>query len=108
MGQFGMSLLEAKRCTPADFEIYKLARRVKRQQEHETLALQAWFNQSVQATKKQGKKHIPKYKSFNEFYDSEEMFYSIFHPDYKKPKQNITLADLNRRINREGADHGRL
>lgn len=37
------------------------------------LALQAWFNQAVQATKGTGKKPKPQYKKFKDFYDIEQV-----------------------------------
>lgn len=37
------------------------------------LALQAWFNQAVQATKGNSKHPKPKYKKFKDFYDLEQV-----------------------------------
>lgn len=77
-----------------------LAHRIKKQEITEELALQSWFNQSVQAVKKKGKEHVPKFESFDEFYDYETEFYRIFDEGYKKrSNKQPTLADLNRRIN---------
>ena len=40
--------------------------------EREKLALQAWFNQGVQATTGSEKNPKPKYETFQQFFDSEE------------------------------------
>lgn len=48
-------------------EAYQLAKLDRR----EDLALQAWYNQSVQATTK-GKHPKPKYKKFSKFFDRQE------------------------------------
>ncbi|WP_429971278.1 hypothetical protein ACQW5G_01155 [Fructilactobacillus sp. Tb1] len=50
------------------------------------LALQSWFNQSVQATTGSSKNPKPKYTKFDKFFDAvsqENKIRSFFDPDYK-------------------------
>lgn len=58
--------------------------------------LQAWINQQATATKRQGKKEVPYFRSFKDFFDYEkELNKSMNKPD---PKKNIRLdkiAELN-------------
>lgn len=92
-----MTLLEARRCTPVEFQIYSKAHLIRTEEKTRMLAMQAWMNQSVQATKKSGKKQMPKYKKFDEFYNTDEQFNSIFEADSQKVKsKTLTLADKNR------------
>ena len=59
--------------------------------------MQAWLNQSVQATKKRGKTTVSAYKDFDEFYNSEEQFNRIFESSKEKEKPKVlSLADRNR------------
>ena len=60
------------------------------------IALQAWMNQSVQATKKRGKTSVSAYKDFNDFYNSEEHFNQIFEPDTEDKPRVLSLAEKNR------------
>lgn len=94
MGWFNLSLLEAKRCTPRDFELYMHARRFRQQNKMEELAMQAWLNNQVQATKKEGSEYKPYFKNFKQFYNSEKEFNSILQP--VKQQKQLTSADMNR------------
>lgn len=48
-------------------EAYAIKQTLKR----EDIAMQAWFNQTVQATKGSDKHPKPRYKNFKEFYNAE-------------------------------------
>ena len=103
IGWLGLSLLEAKRCTPLEFSIYMKARRFRRQERQEDMAYQAWKNREIKADKKSGKGYKPYFKNFTEFYDSEKAIKNIIQGD-SKPKK-LSLADKNRmlsRIRKEG------
>lgn len=89
-------MIEAKRCTPIDFEIYNKGYQVRNQEQTRMIALQAWMNQSVQATKKRGKTSVSAYKDFNDFYNSEEHFNQIFEPDTEDKPRVLSLAEKNR------------
>lgn len=67
--------------------------------------MQAWMNQTVQETVKSGKDYKPKYRRFDEFYDSEEEFNNIFNKRklIQKPKQ-LSLADKNRLLSKKGGN----
>ena len=97
IGRFNLSLLESKRCTPVDFEIYNKGYLIRNQEKTRLLAMQAWLNQSVQATKKRGKTSVSAYKDFDDFYNSEEQFNRIFESlkEEEQPKV-LSLADKNR------------
>ena len=97
MAKFGLSLIDAKRCTPVDFEYYQKAYEIKTVEEHRLIAAQAWMNQTVQATT-EGKKPKPKYKHFNDFYDYKKEFYSVFGKRTPE-KKRLSLADKNRLLN---------
>lgn len=111
MGRFGLSLLEAKRLTPADFQIYMKAYSVRQEEDTRRIALQAWMNQTVQAKKKSGKTYRPIYKKFEDFYNSSEQFERIFRQE-KNGRENkttnhgqkLSLADKNRILNSLGKE----
>ena len=48
--------------------------------------LQAWVSHQVKAEKKQGKKTVPIYKKFDQFFNYEERIDSILKPKKKEKK----------------------
>lgn len=48
--------------------------------------LQAWVSHQVKAEKKQGKKTVPIYKKFNQFFNYEERIDGILKPKKKEKK----------------------
>lgn len=91
--------------TPSEFDSYNLAYRIRRQETIENLAIQAWFNQTVQAQENKGSKKKPryesKYKSFEDFYDGDKQFREIFNPSKKEDKpKKLSLADKNRLLSK--------
>ena len=57
--------------------------------------LQAWLSQQVQATEQRGKKSVPVYKNFKDFFDYEERINEILKPVPKETKRtNIELLLL--------------
>lgn len=71
---------------------------IKQALRREDIAMQAWFNQTVQATKGSDKHPKPRYKTFKEFYNTEEQEDEIraqFESDYtskfitKKKEQEL-------------------
>lgn len=87
--------------TQYEFLMYSLAYQVKVQGELFLSAQQAWLNQSVKATKKVGKGTKSAYKNFNEFYNYEKEFNSIFKGASKR-KEKLSIADRNRLLNQKG------
>lgn len=65
--------------------------------------LQAWLNHAVTATKEQGKKQVPVYKKFQDFFDYEKRLKEI-----EKPKRKVLtphqrrLAKLAAKVNTGG------
>ena len=49
--------------------------------------LQAWLIQQVQATEQRGKRSVPVYKNFKDFFDYEERVNKILKPEPKKVKR---------------------
>ena len=95
-----MSYLEASRTTLVEYEVYNTAYAIKQEDIRFNSAIQAWYNQTVQATKGKGKSTRPAYRSFNEFYNHKEEFSKIFKPaDTASRSQALSLADKNRIIN---------
>lgn len=62
------------------------------------IALQSWFNQTVQATKGSKKNPKPKYERFDEFFDAiheENEIKSYFDPDYQPVIESKTDKERN-------------
>lgn len=74
----------------AEYQLRMEAYQLKRVQEQESLALQAWMNQAVQATKGSSKHPRPKFKQFKEFFDTQEQIdrvRSMYEPSFKSARQ---------------------
>lgn len=57
--------------------------------------LQAWLSHQVQATEQRGKKSVPVYNNFKDFFDYEERVNEILKPEPKEVKRtNIELLLL--------------
>lgn len=71
-------------------------------------AIQAWFNQTVQATKGKGKSARSAYKTFDDFYNHKDEFDKIFNKKEVKQVNNkrLSLADRNRRLNQSLKERG--
>lgn len=104
---FGVTPLEAGRMTPYEWGLYNIAYQIKRQKEFEFASFQSWQNQQVKATRKKGAgknaTYVSLYKTFNDFYDSEKAFNSIFddREEIIKKKKKLTIAEVNRLINKK-------
>lgn len=102
-----MTFLEASRTTLEEFEIYNMAYLIKQEDRRYNSAIQAWFNQTVQATKGKGKSARSAYKTFDDFYNHKEEFDKIFKKDEVKPNnKRLSLADRNRRLNQSMNERG--
>ena len=51
--------------------------------------LQAWLNVQAQSTKEQGKKQVPVYKTFKEFFDYEARIREVLKPKKKRLDANM-------------------
>lgn len=86
--------------TPYEFGLYGLAYQVKKQDMRSNASYQSWQNQNVQATKGKGKNTRSAYKNFNDFYDAEKDFESIFVTEPQEKKRRLSMAERNRRLNK--------
>ena len=99
MGKFGMNLREARRSLPKDFPILLKSYDIASQEKEYYISLQAWQNQTVQATTGSGKNAKSKYRNFNDFYDNRARFNSAMGRQEPEEEKRLTLADRNRLIN---------
>lgn len=103
-----MTFLEASRTTLEEFEIYNMAYLIQQENMRYHSAIQAWFNQTVQATKGKGKSARSAYKTFDDFYNHKDEFDKIFNREEVKQVNNkrLSLADRNRRLNQSIKERG--
>lgn len=102
-----MTFQEASRTTLEEFEIYNKAYLIQQEDMRYHSAIQAWFNQTVQATKGKGKSAKSAYRTFDDFYNHKEEFDKIFKKDDVKPNnKRLSLADRNRRLNQSMNERG--
>ena len=79
---------DAKRLTPYEYSLLMKAESMKRVDSEYEIHLQAWVNHQVKAEKEQGKKTVPIYKKFDQFFNYEERIDSILKP--KKEEKKLT------------------
>nr|DAS46315.1 MAG TPA: hypothetical protein [Caudoviricetes sp.] len=103
-----MTFQEASRTTLEEFEIYNTAYLIQQEDRRYNSAIQAWFNQTVQATKGKGKSARSAYKTFDDFYNHKDEFDKIFNREEVKQVNNkrLSLADRNRRLNQSIKERG--
>lgn len=103
-----MTFQEASRTTLEEFEIYNTAYLIQQEDRRYNSAIQAWFNQTVQATKGSGKSAKSAYQTFDDFYNHKKEFDKIFKKDEVKQVNNkrLSLADRNRRLNQSMKERG--
>lgn len=103
-----MTFQEALRTTLEEFEIYNTAYLIQQEDRRYNSAIQAWFNQTVQATKGKGKSARSAYRTFDDFYNHKDEFDKIFNKEEVKQVNNkrLSLADRNRRLNQSMKERG--
>ena len=103
-----MTFLEASQTTLEEFEIYNMAYLIQQEDLRYHSAIQAWFNQTVQATKGKGKSAKSAYRTFDDFYNHKKEFDKIFNKKEVKQVNNkrLSLADRNRRLNQSIKERG--
>ncbi|MFU2205244.1 hypothetical protein [Streptococcus pluranimalium] len=101
IARHGMSYQEAYNTTLVEFQVYNLAYAIQLEEKRHHLAIQAWFNQSVQATKGKGNNTKSAYKTFDDFYNHQEAFNNLFEAPKKQQKKakTLSIADRNRMMN---------
>lgn len=103
-----MTFQEASRTTLEEFEIYNTAFLIQQEDRRYNSAIQAWFNQTVQATKGKGKSAKSAYRTFDDFYNHKNEFDKIFNREEIKQVNNkrLSLADRNKRLNQSMRERG--
>ena len=103
-----MTFKEASRTTLEEFEIYNTAYLIQQEDRRYNSAIQAWFNQTVQATKGKGKSARSAYRTFDDFYNHKDEFDKIFKKDDggQLTQKKMSLADRNRRLNQSMRERG--
>lgn len=103
-----MTFKEASRTTLEEFEIYNTAFLIQQEDMRYHSAIQAWFNQTVQATKGKGKSARSAFKTFDDFYNHKDEFDKIFKKDDvgQVRQKKMSLADKNRRLNQSMRERG--
>lgn len=70
--------------------------------------MQAWLNHQVTATKEQGKKQVPIFKKFTDFYDYEKELKQLEDENKSLNPQQKRLARIALLVNTgKGVKHGR-
>lgn len=89
-----VSIREIERMTFDEYLIRLEAFQLRTIKRNEELAYQAWLNQQVQATTGSSKNPKPKFRKFDQFFDTNKMIDEVrgnFEADYKSTKKQNTL-----------------
>lgn len=89
-----VSIREIERMTFDEYLIRLEAFQLRTIKRNEELAYQAWLNQQVQATTGSSKNPKPKFRKFDQFFDTNKMIDEVrgnFEGNYKATKKQSTL-----------------
>lgn len=89
-----VSIREIEKMTFDEYLIRLEAFQLRTIKRNEELAYQAWLNQQVQATTGSSKNPKPKFRKFEQFFDTNKMIDEVrgnFEADYKATKKQNTL-----------------
>lgn len=89
-----VSIREIEKMTFDEYLIRLEAFQLRTIKRNEELAYQAWLNQQVQATTGSSKNPKPKFRKFDQFFDTNKMIDEVrgnFEVDYKATKKQNTL-----------------
>lgn len=89
-----VSMQEIEKMTFDEYLIRLEAFQLRTIKRNEELAYQAWLNQQVQATTGSSKNPKPKFRKFDQFFDTNKMIDEVrgnFEEDYKVTKKQNTL-----------------
>lgn len=89
-----VSMREIEKMTFDEYLIRLEAFQLRTIKRNEELAYQAWLNQQVQATTGSSKNPKPKFRKFEQFFDTNKMIDEVrgnFEADYKSTKKQNTL-----------------
>lgn len=96
------SLYDIEVLTLYEYEARMYAFRLKQADEELKMHKQAWINHQVTATKEQGKKQVPVYKSFKQFFDYEKHINNIeqeFKGETRLPERLRKFAQIAQKLN---------
>lgn len=79
----------------AEYQLRMEAYQLKRVGQERDIALQAFLNQSVQATKGSEKHPVPKYKKFSQFFDYDK-FVDEIRGNYESDYQPVSKASAEK------------
>lgn len=89
-----VSMQEIEKMTFDEYLIRLEAFQLRTIKRNEELAYQAWLNQQVQATTGSSKNPKPKFRKFDQFFDTNKMIDEVrgnFEADYRATKKQNTL-----------------
>lgn len=89
-----VSMREIEKMTFDEYLVRLEAFQLRTIKRNEELAYQAWLNQQVQATTGSSKNPKPKFRKFEQFFDTNKMIDEVrgnFEADYKVTKKQNTL-----------------
>lgn len=89
-----VSIREIERMTFDEYLIRLEAFQLRTIKRNEELAYQAWLNQQVQATTGSSKNPKPKFRKFDQFFDTDKMIDEVrgnFEANYRATKKQNTL-----------------
>lgn len=89
-----VSMREIEKMTFDEYLVRLEAFQLRTIKRNEELAYQAWLNQQVQATTGSSKNPKPKFRKFDQFFDTNKMIDEVrgnFEVDYKATKKQNTL-----------------
>lgn len=89
-----VNMREIEKMTFDEYLIRLEAFQLRTIKRNEELAYQAWLNQQVQATAGSSKNPKPKFRKFDQFFDTNKMIDEVrgnFEADYKATKKQNTL-----------------
>ena len=94
-----VDLKKVGRMTIKEYSLRMKAYRLKHVDELYMLHLQAWLSNQATATKQKGKKTVPFFKSFDEFFDIQEEEKKILGTPPAEIERSRSLSDLFRKAN---------
>lgn len=96
------SAKEVDEMTLCEYHIAIKASALKALDHERDIHLQAYLNMSVQATKQRGKKSIPVYPRFGDFFNYDERKNEILGVESKENERENKIRDLVLRANMKG------
>lgn len=86
----------------SEYHLLMKAYSLKRLDKERELHMQAFLNMAVQSTKEKGKKSVPVYPKFKDFFDYESMEKEMLGVKEVKQDKNAKLKELILKANKKG------